>query len=76
MPRKNRLILHQLYQPANYCQGKKAFKTNQLAKQAIIQQEIIQPFSDLELTTYKCPTCQNWHLTSKKPVQPGNFHLN
>lgn len=76
MPRKNRLISHQPYRPTNHCQGKKAFKTKQSAEQAIIQQTILQPFNDLELTIYKCPTCQNWHLTSKKPAEVDNFHLN
>lgn len=75
MPRKNRLVPHRFYRPTDHCQGKRSFKTQQLAQQAIVHQELIQPFDQLELATYKCPTCQGWHLTSKKPVEPDNCRL-
>lgn len=47
------------------CHGKKRYPTRDKAEAVIADRSNLID-DDLELDVYRCPSCQNWHLTSVK----------
>ncbi len=69
MARKNYKIKpakHQPFRlsPSHICADKKSYRSESEAKQVIDYQKRLNP--DIRLSTYYCPDCQKWHLSSAK----------
>jgi hypothetical protein len=67
MPRRVKPVTHTRYTPANACDSKTRYKSKSLADAAAELREI--QHSGLELDTYQCPSCHQWHLTSRSNTQ-------
>ena len=66
MPRKNNQIKHTRLMISNNCQPKRQFLNEKEATSAAEYQMLIN--QNLELSVYKCDTCQKWHLTRRHKV--------
>jgi len=65
MPRKNHTRIGQRRPlPPNPCQTKRGFRTEAIARDVAETRMLMAP--SIELDVYQCPTCRQWHLTSKK----------
>ena len=58
---KNPTIKRVTSMPASTCKSKRRFSTEKIAIRAADDQMLKN--SDLNLTIYKCSSCQGWHLT-------------
>lgn len=64
MPRRVKPIAHTRYAPTNGCDSKTRYKSKPLADAAAELRELQHP--QLELDTYQCLSCHQWHLTSRR----------
>ena len=65
MPRRHTPIRHDRFVSGAPCVRKRGFKDEDAARKAIETAELYD--IRLELTTYQCPYCGKWHLSSAKP---------
>lgn len=62
MPRRNKIRPHVPFSAPKGHDNKRRFASKQEAVRAITDSQQLKP--DLVLNTYRCLTCQGWHLTS------------
>ncbi len=63
MPRHNKQIKHIKAIFINNCQTKRQYSTERQAREVADYQMLIN--NDLELSVYKCDSCNKWHLTRR-----------
>ena len=61
MPRRNKTIKHTKITLVNNCQTKRQYLTERQAREVANYQMLIN--NNLELSVYKCDSCNKWHLT-------------
>ncbi|MEI6054229.1 MAG: hypothetical protein WCQ49_02560 [Candidatus Saccharibacteria bacterium] len=64
MPRVNKQIRHNRITFVNNCQPKRKYSSEKEAIKAADYQMLLD--INLELSVYKCDTCNKWHLTRIK----------
>lgn len=65
MPRRNKTVQHDRFQPAASCSNKRKFRNRIDAENQVELQALEQPALNLEV--YQCDKCGSWHLTRIKP---------
>jgi hypothetical protein len=73
MPRRNNIEKHRRFVISMPCQDKRRYKNEKEALK-IADLQMLENMS-LELSIYKCDTCDFWHLTRKIPKSHDSSNL-